>query len=260
MERRVSPVKDFFYGTVLYNYLFIIFQLAYNYLIRDRLLDSSIKTVYEVRKAPWLGFIVLSAVVAGGYAIMIKCRIIRSRNPQSVGAGDFLIWILGWVITISMVFTAVQSFGIEVSKKDGVPSDFENTVIAISIFGAMIHLGAVLGFIMMLETPYAKYINRKQIIASDISAFIFLCISYTVVWETIMYSSVVKYGKYNIMTPYGIFNIIGWIICFILLYPPMRSPYILMEIHNSPDNRNSWGLFISYILVIITGILPLVKI
>ena len=149
-------------GTVLYNYLFIAFLLLYNYLLRDLILDASIGAVYEVKKAPAFGVMILVVIVLGTYALMLKCREIRATGEKtSAGAGYFLS-VLNWVVVISMAFTAVQSFGIKVTENTDKLSGLENAAIMMAIFSALIQGGFAFAFLVRLSEPYEKPIGTGK--------------------------------------------------------------------------------------------------
>ena len=259
MNYQESRVKEFFYGTVFYNYLFVIFQLAYNYLFRGLLLDRSIGTVYGSSRSPLLGIILLAVIVAATYAIMIRCRQLRAWGVRSAGVIAFIVWILNWVIVIVMVLTAVKSFGINISKPADQMSDGENIVIIGSILGAMLQAGIVIGFLARIAEPYEKTVSSVKRVSADISAFMFLCVSYTVVWDTIVYKTVATQGKCDISTGDGILELTGAALSFILLYPPMRFSFLLQDIHDFKHGRGRFRIAASYMAVILTGMIPLVK-
>ncbi|HPS58872.1 MAG TPA: hypothetical protein PK514_12270 [Spirochaetota bacterium] len=259
MNHQESPVKGFFYGTVFYSYLFIIFQLTYNYFFRGLLLDQSIGTVYGAGRSPLFGIILLLAIAAGTYAVMVKCRQLRISGVRFAGIPAFVVWVLNWVIVIVMVLTAVKSFGIDISKRSDMFSDRENIIIICSILGAMLQAGIVIGFLARIADPYEKTVSNLKRVAADISAFIFLCVSYTVVWETIVYRTVATQGRCDISTASGIFELTGAALSFILLYPPMRFSFLLQDIHDYKHGRGRFRIVVSYIAVVLTGMIPLVK-
>jgi hypothetical protein len=259
MGRLIESLRKAASGTVLYNYLFIVFLFAYNYLLRGLVLDTSMGAVYEVRKAPLFGIMVLLVIIAGTWALLMKCRELRSAGVKSPAGAGFLLCVLNWVVVISMVFTAVQSFGIQVTKSDELISDFENTVIIIAILSALVQGGVSFGFLVRLSEPYEKPIGQGKRAAAALVAFAYLCVAYTVVWETIVHGAISKTGSFDIRTGEGIFNIIGWLICFLLLYPPMRIPFILQEMEDGKNSRARFRITVSYILVILAGIIPLIK-
>ncbi len=259
MNHQELRVKEFFYGTVFYNYLFVIFQLAYNYIFRGLLLDQSIGAVYGSSSSPLLGIILLAVVAAGTYAIMIRCRQLRLDGVRAAGVIAFIVWVLNWVIVIMMVLTAVKSFGIDISKPTDQLSDNENIIIICSILGAMLQAGIVIGFLARISMPYEKSISSVKRIAADMAAFIFLCVSYTVVWETISYRTVAVQGRCDISTGNGIYELIGAGLSFMLLYPPMRFSFLLQDVHDFKRGQGRFRIVVSYAVVMLTGMIPLIK-
>lgn len=259
MDQQKSPVNEFRYAAVFYNYLFIVFQLAYNYFFRGLLLGESIGAVYGSGRSPVLGMVLILSVAAATYAIMIRCRQLRLDGGRAAGITAFIVWVLNWVIVIMMVLTAVKSFGIDISKSTDRLSDLENTIIIVSILGAMLQAGIVIGFLARISVPYEKTVSRLQKIAADVSAFMFLCVSYTVVWETIVYRSVAVQGRLDLSTGAGIFELTGALLSFMLLYPPMRFSFLLGDIRDFRQGSGRFRIAVSYAAVILTGMLPLVK-
>ena len=255
-----SYLKQFLYGPVFYNYLFILFQLAYNFIFRDMLLSGTMKTLYEVKKQPLLGITILAAVAAGFYAVMMTCRILRTGGTRKPEPPAFAICVLNWILSIHMFFTALQAFGIEVSKDYNLLSGFESAMLNVAIIMVLVQSAFFAGFIVRLGVPYEKTVGRAERIATDLASFFFACVSYTVMWETIMYKSVAVNGRYNILSLPGMFDIAGWTFLFLLFYPPMRFPYLLREMYDTSENANGKMILASYIMVIVTGIMPLVKI
>ena len=86
MDHQPPRFKEFFYGTLFYNYLFIIFQLAYNYIFRDFLLEKSMGTVYGSGRSAVLGTVILLVIAAATYAVMIRFRLLRKGGARSAGA------------------------------------------------------------------------------------------------------------------------------------------------------------------------------
>jgi hypothetical protein len=259
MERLIASLRRAVSGTILYNYLFIAFLLIYNYLLRDLILDKSIGAVYEVKTAPVFGVMILVVIILGTYALLMKTRELRAAGVKSPGGVGYVVCILNWVVVICMAFTALQAFGIKVTEKTDKLTGFENAVIAITIFTAIIQGLAAFGFLIRLSEPYEKPISRGTRVAAAMAAFAYLCIAYTVVWETIVYGSMSKTGAFDILTGEGIFNIIGWLLCFALLYPPMRMPFILQEMQDSKNGGSGLKIAVSYIAVVMTGLIPLLK-
>lgn len=259
MNHQDSSFKEIFYGTVFYNYLFVIFQLAYNYIFRGLLLDQSIGAVYGSSSSPLLGIILLAGIIASTYAIMVRCRQLRLEGIRATGIIAFIVWVLNWVIVIMMVLTAVKSFGIDISKPTDRLSDSENIIIICSILGAMIQAGIVIGFLARISVPYEKSVSGVQRITADMAAFIFLCVSYTVVWEIISYRTVALQGRCDISTGSGIYELIGAGLSFILLYPPMRFSFLLQDVHDFKRGRGKFRIVVSYAAVMLTGMIPLVK-
>lgn len=248
-----SPVS----GSVFYNLLFVMFQLIYNYFLRGIILGESSGAIYGSHKSPLLGILLLLAIAGGTYSIMIRCRMLRIENPALPGVPAFIIWVMNWVIVIFMVFTAVKSFGINISSDT--LTDRENKIIIAAILSAMADAGIVLAFLARMSVPYHETISRAKAVTGQLLAFIFCCVSYTAVWETIMFDSISREGTYEIFSANGIFMLGGWITVFLLLYPPMRFPFILQELHDFKNGRNRPGIAAGYVLVFITGLLPLVK-
>jgi hypothetical protein len=244
-------------GTIIYNYLMIAFQLGYNYYLRGTLLSGTMDTVYGAGYNPLPGIIIILAVISGTYAIFINCRILRNAGIKSAGIPAFIIWPLNWVLVVFMMLTAVKSFGIDITQSMDNLSGFENTVLILSILIAMAQAGAVIAFLARMKEPYTKAISPYKIVSANIAAFIFLIISYTTVWETIMYNSIYRDGSYDINTNYGLISICGWILSFLLLYLPMRYSFILKEIQDFKTGITGFRIALSYLVVIFTGIYPL---
>lgn len=259
MDYQGSRIRDFLYGTVFYNYLFILFQLSYNYFFRDFLLDESMGAVYGSRTAPVLGAVILLVIAASTYAIMVTCRRLRISGVKAAGIMAFVVWVMNWVIVIIMVLTAVKSFGIDITKRADLLSDQENIIIICSILGAMIQAGIVIAFLARISVPYEKAVGSMEKIMADLSAFMFLCVAYTVVWETIVYRTVAVQGRCDLSTGYGISEFTAAGMSFILLYPPMRFSFLLRDIHSFKQGRGRFGIIVSYMAVLITGLIPLVK-
>jgi hypothetical protein len=162
-------------------------------------------------------------------------------------------------VVICMAFTALQSFGIKVTEKTDHLTGIENALIAITIFAAILQGLAAFGFLIRMSEPYEKPIGQGRRFVTAMAAFAYLCIAYTVVWETIVYKSISTSGAFDIRTGEGIFNIIGWLICFALLYPPMRMPFILQEMQDSKNAAAALRIAVSYIAVVLTGLIPIIK-
>lgn len=259
MERLKNLLRGVFSGTVLYNYLFIVFLLLYNYLLRDLVLDASIGAVYEVKKAPAFGIMILFVIVLGTYALMLKCRELRATGEKTSAGIGYVLSVLNWVVVISMAFTALQSFGIKVTENTDRLSGLENAAIMMAIFFALIQGGFAFGFLVRLSEPYEKPIGMGRRAAAGLAAFAYACIAYTVVWETIESNSMSTMGAFDLTTGGGISNLIGWFFCFILLYPPMRIPFILQEAHDIKNGRTGIWIGISYIVVLLAALVPIVK-
>lgn len=259
MDHQPPRFKEFFYGTLFYNYLFIIFQLAYNYIFRDFLLEKSMGTVYGSGRSAVLGTVILLVIAAATYAVMIRFRLLRKGGARSAGAAAFIVWVLNWVIVVTMVLTAVKSFGIDISKHAEQLSDRENIIIICSIMGAMFQAGMVIALLARMAVAYEKTVSNLQRIMADVSAFIFLCVSYTVVWETIIYRTVATNGGYSICTGQGITGLTGAFFSFLLLYPPMRFYFLLQDIHDFRQGRGRLRMAIGYAAVILTVMIPLIN-
>jgi hypothetical protein len=259
MEHLIASLRRAVSGTILYNYLFIAFLLAYSYLLRDLILDTSIGAVYAVKFSPLFGIMVLAVILLGTYALLMKTRELRAAGVKSAGGIAFAVCVLNWVVVICLAFTALQSFGIKVTEETDKLSGFENAVIAITIFTAIIQGLAAFGFLVRMSEPYEKPIGQGRRVAASMAAFVYLCISYTVVWETIVYGSMSTTGAFDVRTGEGIFNIIGWLLCFALLYPPMRLPFILQELQDIKKGGSTATIAVSYAAVVLSGLIPLFK-
>ena len=162
MERCIAPLKKAFSGTVLYNYLFIAFLLAYNYLIRDLILDTSIRAVYAVKSAPVFGCMILAVLLLGAYALFMKTRELRAAGVKSAGGVAISVCVLNWVVVICMAFTALQSFGIKVTEKTENLSGFESAILIITIFAAVILGLAEFGLLIMMGRAVRKADQQGQ--------------------------------------------------------------------------------------------------
>jgi hypothetical protein len=259
MGRLKISLRNILSGTVLYNYLFIAFLLLYNYLLRDMILTASMGAVYEVRKAPAFGIIIMVVIVLGTCALMMKCRELRASELKPEAGIGYVLCVLNWVVVISMAFTAVQSFGIKVTENTDKLSGLENAAIMMAIFSALIQGGFAFAFLVRLSEPYEKPIGMGKRAAAALAAFAYACIAYTVVWETIESNSMSTIGAFDLTTGEGISNLIGWFFCFILLYPPMRIPFILQEAHDIKNGGTGVWIGISYIVVLLAALVPIVK-
>jgi hypothetical protein len=245
--------------TVFYNYLMIAFQLGYNHYLRGTLLQRSLDAVYGNSQNLLTGLIIIAAIISGTYAIFISCRILRSAGVKSAGIPAFIIWSLNWVLVAFMMLTAVKSFGIDITQTMDNLSAAENAVLILSILIAMAQAASVLTFLARMKEPYKETPSYKKIISANIAGFIFLIVSYTVVWETILYNSVSRHGTYDISTFHGSLPFTGWFFSFLLLYLPMRFSFILREIQTLKNRGLRLKLALSYIAVIVTGLSPLIK-
>lgn len=259
MESLKSSLNKILSGTILYNYLFVAFLLLYNYMLRDPILNASIGAVYQVQKAPAFGIMIILVIVLGSWGLMMKCRELRATGENPKGGIGYVLCVLNWVVVISMAFTAVQSFGINVTEETDKLSNLENTAIMIAIFSALIQGGFAFGCLVCLSEPYEKTIGTVKRAATSIAAFAYACIAYTVVWETIESNSMSTIGAFDLTTGDGISNLVGWFMCFLLLYPPMRIPFILQEAHDIRNGRPGVWIGISYTIVLLAAIIPIVK-
>ena len=78
-------------------------------------------------------------------------------------------------------------------------------------------------------------------------------------WETIVFGSMSGVGAFDVRTAAGLFNIIGWLLCFALLYPPMRLPFILQELQDLKRGGSALRIVASYVAVAFSGLIPLIK-
>ncbi len=259
MGRLMNSWRNVVSGTVLYNYLFIAFLLVYNYLLRDLVLDASLGAVYEVRKAPAFGIMILAVIVLGTCALMLKCRELRATGEKTSAGIGYVLSVLNWVVVISMAFTAVQSFGIRVTENTDKLSGLENAAIMMAIFSALIQGTFSFAFLVRLSEPYKKPIGMGKRVTAGLAAFAYSCIAYTVVWETIEANSMSRTGAFDLATGEGISNLIGWFFSFLLLYPPMRIPFILQEAHDIKNGRTGVWVGISYVVVLLSALIPILK-
>ncbi len=246
-------LREILRESIFYNYLFVAFELAYSFILRDRLLDESMGALFTKQRAPVLGSGLIVMLGIGLFAVAIKTRELRAAGRLTAYGPLFVLWFLSMTTTLIVALIILNSFGLGISTWPG-------TIAFIAIiWGYFIYGWAILKLLLRLDEPLDRPPCVRSSIAANVFAVIFTCGAYTVVWESIVCNFVSIVGKVDILTFRGIFALFGWAIAFLLLYPPLRLPFLLGEIADIREGRGRVRLFLSYAAVIVAGLLPLVK-
>jgi len=207
---------------------------------------------------PWLGIALLIISLLELYAFPKKMNYVHKAvldHNGEMGSG-MILWMFHTVISIIVLFSMLEAFGIEITTEDGPNRDPHWLALLMPIVVVIKEL-YLLMFIMGRDDNNKELVKYKRPNKKewqlDLILLAYTCLVYTVTWNTITNNMVME--EHNL--PMYIINIIIASILFLVFYMPLRIPYFIEEMALLKTDKDVFKFIASILLVLISAIASL---
>ena len=240
----------------IYTWEGILFNLlcaCYFLLLAPYIQTISIANIKGGTPIPWFGVLLLIISIAETYAFPKKMKYVHKaiQDHHDVFGNGFFLWMFHTVISILITFSALASFGYDISP-DSVNQP-SNIVLFLPFFIVIKELYLLFTMMGMHDENDSleayKRPNQKEWVL-DLILLSYACLAYTATWST--FTANMSMERDN-MAMYML-NCVVASILFLIFYMPLRIPYYLEEIAQLKTNKEVFRFVLSILLVLISVI------
>ncbi len=246
-----QPLEDtiFNWEGWIFNLLAGIYFLFFSTMVRD-ISITNFKGEEDVFM-PWFGFVLIAISILEIYAFPKKMKYVHLAIQERGGnsGSGFLLWMFHAVISILLVMMALQSFGYDISPENDSTPWWMMLLLFATVIKELFFLFFIWGIEENISKKKYKRPNKKEWIL-DLILLAYMCIAYSVTWETITYNTPME--KDNLVM--YILNIVVASMLFLMFYMPLRIPYLLEEMAGIKTTKDVL-IFISSILLVLVPVI-----